>query len=178
MHSIVSRAPHFSNRVQAMTPKPFHITTIGSGSLFAMRMPDANDLTNNLRNLHNSGIDKVLCLIEPDEADQLGLSAEEELTKDSGMAFERYAIADFGVPDYPGFNPLIVSILNDIRQGKNVLVHCRGGIGRTGLVCCCVLIANGMDATSSIQTVSKKRGTRVPETDAQLAMIQRYWQDC
>jgi len=52
-----------------------------------------------------------------------------------------------------GFAPLAPGMLNDqldflIRkytlQGQNILVHCRGGVGRAGLVACCWMLKVGL----------------------------------
>ena len=34
---------------------------------------------------------------------------------------------------------LVEKILAAMAEGKNVLAHCRGGIGRAGLLACCVI---------------------------------------
>ena len=34
-----------------------------------------------------------------------------------------------------------------LSSGKNVVIHCRQGIGRTGLVAACLLVSKGLDRT-------------------------------
>ena len=45
-----------------------------------------------------------------------------------------------------------------MREGKNVVVYCRGGLGRTGTVAGCVLVAlRRHTAEDAIKTVRKAR---------------------
>ena len=69
---------------------------------------------------------------------------------------------------------LITELRKDLQDGKHVLVHCRGGVGRTGLICSCVMVTTGLNVPDAISIVSDKRGAQVPETPAQIDMIIRY----
>lgn len=46
-----------------------------------------------------------------------------------------------------------------LNKGDNVLIHCRGGIGRAGMVACCVLIFL-KECESAENAVQKVRGIR------------------
>ena len=61
-----------------------------------------------------------------------------------------------------------------LSDGKNILVHCRQGIGRTGLVAACLLVKNGMSPGAAVDLVSAARGLPVPETTEQRDWIERY----
>ena len=157
-----------------MKPKPFHIQAFGNGTLSAMAMPDAAALESDLLALKNVGVDKVLCLLEEPESQQLGLQDQQTLTEKTGMEFQRFPITDYGVPDFLDLQILITELRKDLQDGKHILVHCRGGVGRTGLICCCVMAASGHNVPDAISIVTKKRGAQVPETPAQIDMIIRY----
>ena len=51
-----------------------------------------------------------------------------------------------------------------------MVVHCRQGIGRSGLLTACLLIASGATPEMAFQRISAVRGCPVPET-----MEQREW---
>ena len=157
-----------------MKLQPFHIHTINNGTLSAMAMPNARSLESDLQALGNTGIDKILCLLEEAESQQLGLQNQPSLTEKTGMEFQRFPIPDYGVPDFLDLQILITQIRRDLEDGKHLLVHCRGGVGRTGLICSCVLVTMGQNVPDAISIVTSKRGEQVPETPEQIDMIIRY----
>lgn len=55
-----------------------------------------------------------------------------------------------------------------------VLVHCRQGIGRSGLVAARLLAKKGTSPGAAIEMVSAARGLAVPETAEQREWIDRY----
>ena len=60
-----------------------------------------------------------------------------------GIEILRFAIEDMGVPleaESERFEATIREIVQRPKQGQNVVVYCRGGLGRTGTVAACVLI--------------------------------------
>jgi len=67
---------------------------------------------------------------------------------------------------------LFNAIAAALEAGKNVAVHCRQGIGRSGLVAAGVLLAPGMGADKALEVVGAARGETIPETAAQLQWIE------
>ena len=65
----------------------------------------------------------------------------------------------------------------DISQGKFVLVHCRGGIGRAGTIASCMLkkMQNYTDYTQAIKFIRKKRDKRCVESRKQEDFIKLYF---
>jgi protein-tyrosine phosphatase len=65
-----------------------------------------------------------------------------------------------------------------MEAGKGIVVHCVGGIGRTGTVIGCVLRDLGFSADEVIDyldRINKSRGFRGwPETEWQAEMVRRY----
>jgi len=155
-------------------PDIFPVSRIGKGQLLAMPMPAPDDLQATMASLRHQGIGKLVCLLETTESQNLALQQEQTICEHTGLCFERFAIPDFGVPNSADLYKLVMRLTGEIQSGQNIVVHCRGGIGRTGLVCCCILIASGMDAASAIILVSAQRGCTVPETDSQLEMIYQF----
>lgn len=55
-----------------------------------------------------------------------------------GMGFLHLPIKDFSTPDPFVFRQTVEQVLELVRQGKNIAVHCSGGIGRTGMFAACM----------------------------------------
>jgi ADP-ribosyl-[dinitrogen reductase] hydrolase len=69
-----------------------------------------------------------------------------EKDKLGGIEVLRFAIKDMGVPreaESERFEATVRDIAQRLQQGQNVVVHCRGGLGRTGTVVACVLVELG-----------------------------------
>ncbi len=80
-------------------------------------------------------------------------------------------IADFGVPDADldaEWPMLSAELLARLASGGRVLVHCKGGCGRSGMVVLALMVAKGRDALAALAEVRAKRPCAV-ETDAQMA---------
>jgi predicted protein tyrosine phosphatase len=76
---------------------------------------------------------------------------------------------------HDAFN-LISAISSDIVAGKGVLVHCRQGVGRAGMIAACVLLRLGSatDATSAIQHVRRHRHKQAVQTARQEQFVHWY----
>lgn len=59
-----------------------------------------------------------------------------------------------------------------LRSGGHVYIHCRAGIGRSGLVTACLLYRLGFHAVW--ETLERARGVAVPDTDEQKDWVERF----
>ena len=117
----------------------------------------------------------VLSLLTPEEERDLDLLHEERETKVSGMAFKSFPILDRQVPESKTKLARILEKLDkELASGKNVVLHCRQGIGRSGLVAACLLVTKGLETRTAIKRLSAARGTPVPETTEQRRWIDHY----
>jgi protein-tyrosine phosphatase len=111
------------------------------------------------------GLQMLLTLLEPAEELELGLYDEVVFAEKHGLDFLRYPIPDRGVPKSAA---LFAAVISDIADGgKPVGVHCRAGIGRSGLAAAAFLVRAGDSVENAITRVSKARGVDVPDTAAQ-----------
>src|SRR5262245_5849952 len=118
-----------------------------------------------------AGIDVVVSLLEDDEAAQLDLVDERQAAESRAIGFISFPIPDRGVPaSTEAAIELIGHIAAQLEAGKNVAVHCRQGIGRSGLIAAGVLMNSGLQPEKAMETVSSARGIAVPET-----LEQRRW---
>jgi protein-tyrosine phosphatase len=117
-------------------------------------------------------IDIVVSLLEDEEAAQLDLVDERQAAEDQTISFVSFPIPDRGVPaSFDAAISMIGRIATQLDAGKSVAVHCRQGIGRSGLIAIGVLISSGINAEQAMQIVSSARGISVPETSEQRRWI-------
>lgn len=69
---------------------------------------------------------------------------------------------------------LVGRIVGFLREGRNTVVHCRGGIGRTGTVISSVLVGLGHDADDAMKIASAARKNEVPETEPQREYVREF----
>lgn len=75
-----------------------------------------------------------------------------------GMESIHFPMRDKWIPaDIVPFQDLVVQVVDKVRQGKNVVVHCNGGKGRSGLLVTCCLIYLGIPFGESIERVREAR---------------------
>jgi len=121
-----------------------------------------------------AGIDAVASLLTEEEASDLGLEQERELCEAKGIRFHSLPIVDRGVPashaDTLAFLRGLDAALN---RGANVAVHCRQGIGRSGLIAVGLLVENGLTPEAAVRRTSDARGIAIPETEEQRGWIDR-----
>jgi protein-tyrosine phosphatase len=113
-------------------------------------------------------------LLTPDEVAELELQDEEALCRREGLEFHAFPIPDLGVPrSRAGFTALLSTLEKALKSGKNVVVHCRQGIGRSSLVVASLLVAAGKEPDEAFRSIENARGAPVPETKAQHDWVAR-----
>jgi protein-tyrosine phosphatase len=121
------------------------------------------------------GVDTVLSLLEPAEANELDLSLERDAVRNHGMDFLSIPIQDRNVPaSRLEFTEQLERVERELDSGRNVVLHCRQGIGRTGLVAATLLMMRGMSPAAAVARLSAARGIPVPETPEQRLWLENY----
>lgn len=132
-------------------------------------------LEDELRNMKRGGIQTVVSLLEEEEADWLGLAQEGSLARKVGMNFLSHPIPDTHVPpDRDAFRDFIAGLVQRLRRGEHLGVHCRGSIGRATLTSAAALIHLGWKPAAALEAIAKARGCPVPDTEEQRAWILHY----
>lgn len=122
-----------------------------------------------------AGIQTVVSLLEEEEAEWLGLAQEGNLAKQLGMEFLTHPIPDTQIPpERAAFRDFVAGVVQRLRRGERVGVHCRGSIGRSTLTTAAALIHLGWKPEAALAAIAKARGCPVPDTDEQQAWILRY----
>jgi protein-tyrosine phosphatase len=91
------------------------------------------------------------------------------------MTFISFPIEDRQVPpSAASVAELVHKMKVSLDAGKHVIVHCRQGIGRTGLIAACLLAESGMETGAALDLLSAARGLPIPETMEQKAWVERF----
>lgn len=113
-------------------------------------------------------VDVVVSLLTPEEIVELDLGNEATQVRAEGMEFVLFPWPDREVPPSKfRFAELITRLSGMLDDGKTIVVHCRQGIGRAGMVAIALLERSGVEVTAAMSRVSEARGCPVPETAEQ-----------
>jgi protein-tyrosine phosphatase len=132
-------------------------------------------LEEELRRVREGGVETLVSMLEPFEADLLGLGDEERTALGTGLQFLSYPIPDTHVPDdVSNFREFASDLASRLAAGEAVGVHCRGCIGRATVATACALIHLGWNPREALGAIREARGVRVPDTSEQEAWILAY----
>lgn len=115
----------------------------------------------------------VLTLLESEEIQTLKVNElGQEVTK-RGMLWIHLPIKDFSVPDQQfetRWQEEGKIIRHRLRARENILVHCKGGLGRAGMIASRLLVELGMNPADAIRLVRHRRQGAI-ETPGQLSVV-------
>ena|SRR5664279_359475 len=159
-----------------MSTKLYWITGPRPGKLAMAARPRGGDwLEDELRDWQNAGVNTVLSLLTSDEEKDLDLTAESPTAKREGLKFLLLPIPDRQVPtSLSQVAPVLDDLDADLASGKNAVIHCRQGVGRSGMIAACLLVMRGTDPGSAVIELERVRGTSIPETVEQRLWIDLY----
>ncbi|WFD31049.1 hypothetical protein MSPP1_002079 [Malassezia sp. CBS 17886] len=163
------------------------------------------DLKMDLVRFRKIGVRAIVCCLDDDELNLLGSPCKEYLREVElqGLDLIRLPIAEgFAPTDLVRFDVVMTNLIqNYTLRGASILVHCRGGVGRAGLVACGWILKMGLAAADStvrrracllsadlvpestqilqtvlklISVVRKRRSPRAIETAEQAQFLMEY----
>jgi protein-tyrosine phosphatase len=140
-----------------------------------LRPSGGEKLREEMLGIKNAGVQTLVSLLEPPEAEMLGLAEEGRIAEEIGLPFLNYPIRDTGVPhDDAHFRAFVSGLADRLRAGESVGVHCRGCIGRATIAAACTLIHIGLKPMDAVVAVEAARGCSVPDNADQLSWILHY----
>jgi protein-tyrosine phosphatase len=153
----------------AFEPSIFVVEPIGSGFLAVMARPVPGEwIDDEFAGISALGIRCVVSLLESAEAKEIGLGDEDAHCERHSMEFVSFPIPDRGLPgSVAEFAEFTHSLYESIGRGNNTVIHCRAGIGRTGVLAAGILLHASFDAESAFDHITKARGMVVPDTEEQ-----------
>lgn len=153
---------------KSMLPKIYTLPGLSTGNLSVMARPTAGEwIEDEFTGFRKLGVNCIVSLLEQAEEKELGLSAESVLCAQNEIEFLSFSIPDRGIPDTQRAMALASLLVDKIKQNKHVAIHCRAGIGRTGIVASAVLVKLGLNPIEAINKISIARGVDIPDTEEQ-----------
>jgi ADP-ribosyl-[dinitrogen reductase] hydrolase len=118
------------------------------------------DVRTDVAMIRHWGAAMVITLIEPHEFALLQVENLGSAVTEAGMQWLHMPIRDVSVPDERFHSAWAIHsqlVMKTLEAGANVLVHCKGGLGRAGTVAARILIETGLPARDAIASVRAKR---------------------
>jgi protein-tyrosine phosphatase len=133
------------------------------------------DLNIDLDTIKVWGASLVLTLLESSEMSDLNVPTLGEEVEKREMQWVHLPIADYSIPDDEFEQRWLEegkAIRHRLRCGDNILIHCKGGLGRAGTIAARLLVELGIEPKKAIRMVRKVRVGAI-ETHAQLKLVQQ-----
>ncbi len=138
------------------------------------------DLAADLDVVKSFGAVALVTLMEESELTAVGLSkaAMEAATTSRSIGWHHVPIRDGGVPDAAFedcWSRVEPSMLRQLRSGDNTVIHCLGGLGRTGLVAARLLVQLGVGPPESIALVRAARPGTIENQSQERYVLEQQW---
>ena len=131
------------------------------------RQDQGRDLGTDLAQLRSQGVTRLLCLLTDSELHWAGVPDLGPRAQAAGLTYHRVPVPDQDTPDTADAIELVQWCRQATARGEAVVVTCMSGLGRSGTVAACCLVAGGMSPDAAIAAVRAARGPRALETIAQ-----------
>jgi atypical dual specificity phosphatase len=145
-----------------MTPQPHGFSWIDKPRLAGLACPESAE---DLDWLRQQGIEVLVSLTEE--------PLRRDWVNDAGLMVVHEPIEDMEAPTQEQLDRIISAIDRAQEKNMGVAVHCTAGLGRTGVVLACYLVAHGMNAENAIARIRRLRPGSI-ETHEQVEAIETF----
>ena len=122
-----------------------------------------------------TGVDVIVSLLTLGENAELDLSQEADAANKQELQYFSFPIADRNIPaSVVATQNLVQQLAGLLSEGKNVGLHCRQGIGRSGLLAASLLVHSGVGVDKAFERIEKARGCPVPDTAEQRHWVEQF----
>ncbi|WP_037315039.1 protein-tyrosine phosphatase family protein [Ruegeria halocynthiae] len=148
-----------------------HTVQVGNGTVALSALPGRDDsYPQDLKVIRDWRPDLVISMTTEAEMLQQGAAGLGDDLRAHNIRWHHLPVADFGAP-----SPMIDALWGDVcvaarrvlAQGGRVLVHCRGGCGRSGMIVLRIMVEHGEMPEAALKRLRVARPCAV-ETDGQL----------
>ena len=138
---------------------------------------EERDLSADLRTIVSWPAAALVTLVERRELEAMGLEAFGQEARALGLEWHHLPIRDMGVPNarfedqWQDTGP---QLRRHLRQGRQIVLHCLAGLGRTGTIAARLLIESGITPGAAITLVRTARPGAI-QSIAQERYASRPW---
>lgn len=134
-----------------------------------------------IQTLLDAGINTFIDLTDKDEFQGKSYAPIIQKLDPIGNAeYFNFPIIDFGLPTSAQMEQILHQIHTTLAKGRKIYIHCYAGLGRTGTVVGCYLVARGSSGPAALAEITRLReqaglyGIDSPQTREQKAFV-RNW---
>jgi protein-tyrosine phosphatase/nicotinamidase-related amidase len=151
----------------------------GDGLIGLTILPGRKDRNRNveddLKTIKDENINNIICLLSEDEFTEYGIPDLKKYYEKHGFNVRYESINDQAVPTQESMKKILEWMDDCINKKEKVLVHCIGGLGRTGTVAACYLKKfSGLNGKDAIEIVRESRSPRAVENEKQESFVIEY----
>lgn len=132
------------------------------------------DLAADLAALKAAGATHLACLLSPPEFHHYGVDDLLAAARAAGLQVFHLPILDQRAPSRSDMQRLVAWLNGSLGAGAKAVIHCVGGLGRSGMAAACVLKSRGLTAAGAVAEVRKARGARAVESRIQEDFVRGF----
>lgn len=118
------------------------------------------DLDLDLRAIKAWGADTLVTLLEEHEFAELSVEELGQTCREAGLEWVLIPIVDGAAPDRrfsESWATIGRSIASALASGRSIVIHCKGGLGRTGTIAAVLLQEAGMESAAALELIRRAR---------------------
>ncbi|MCD6066283.1 MAG: isochorismatase family protein [Bacteroidetes bacterium] len=139
------------------------------------RKDRGRDLQKDIESIREQNIAAVVTLLSESEFAEYGVQDLRKAYKEAGIELMHQQVADQGITTLDEMKKITSFMDAQVNANKKILVHCVGGLGRTGTAVACYLKEYaGLNTADAIEVVRESRSPRAIENERQENFVNLY----